>query len=366
LCWVVFGVSAGLGLLNKPSMAFFLVALGLGLLLTPQRRILFTRDAAIGIGLLIVIALPNVIWQIHNHWPTLEFLHNGRVRHKNTELPPLEFFLAQFAQMHPVNALLWITGIVALLRARSIQNSRWLAYAYLIFFAITYALHAKDYYLAPIYPALFAAGAIAWEHRFAKSRAVARGSAFAFPVMQTALVLTGALILPMASPVLRPDTWVAYTQKLHLKPGKTENAADSELPQFYADRFGWQEMTDQVVATYRSLSPQDQAEVCLYGDNYGEVGAMDFLGLRAEPRLPPAISRHNSYWMWGTHGCTGRVVISVTDASPEDLRHVYRSVQIMGTMTNPLAMPEEHKHIYLLHDRLPGHPIDWAGEKHYI
>ncbi len=89
--WIVFGLFAGLGLLNKPSMTFFLIALLLGAPLTPQRRLLFNRWAAVGIALMILIALPNLLWQIHNHWPTLEFLHNGQVENKNIKLAPLPF-----------------------------------------------------------------------------------------------------------------------------------------------------------------------------------------------------------------------------------------------------------------------------------
>ncbi len=362
--WITFGISAGLGLLNKPSMTFFLVAVGLGLLLRPQRKMLFRRYAAMGIALLILIALPNVIWQISNHWPTLEFLHNGRINHKNTELPPWKFLLAQWILEQPINALVWMTGVVALLRGRSIKGLRWLGFTYLIFFAIMCALHAKDYYLAGIYPAMMAAGAMAWEGRYRNSGAVQRGSAYGFPVFQTVLLLTGALVLPMASPVLRPVAWLKYTRAMHLYRPADETEATSELPQFFADRFAWQEMSDQVIATFRSLSPADQAEVCIAGDNYGEAGAIDFLAHHAEPRLPPALSHQNNYWMWGTHGCTGRVVIDVTDANEADLREYYGSVQIVGTLNVRYAMPEEQKNIYLLRDRKADHPITW--EKHYI
>jgi hypothetical protein len=359
LCWTAFGISAGLGLLNKPSMAFFLAALGLGLLLTPQRRILFTRWSALGIALLLLLALPNVLWQIHNHWPTLEFLHNGRIHHKNAELPPLQFFLAQALQMHPLNAFLWITGVVALLRTKSIQNARWLGLNYLIFLVLMAALHAKDYYLAPIYPALFAAGAIAWEFRFARSRAVERGFAYAFPIYQTILLLTGALILPMASPILRPGPWLTYTHALHLTRPQDETEETSDLPQFYADRFGWQEMTDQVAAAYRSLSPADQAQVCIVGDNYGEAGAIDFFNRTQHLGLPPAISHQNNYWIWGPHGCNGKVVLDISDDGAADLHNYYQSVEIVGTVNVPHSMPEERRHIYLLRNRKPEHPITW-------
>ena len=171
----------------------------------------------------------------------------------------------------------------------------------------------------------------------------------------------------MCSPVLRPDTWVAYTRALHLTPTSDENQATSELPQFYADRFGWQEMTDQVVAAYHSLSPADQARVCLSNDNYGEAGAIDFLGKRAEPNLPPAISRHNTYWMWGMHGCDANLVIAVTDASLEDLQKVYRSVQIVGRINTPGSpCPRSNKNIYLMRDRKADHPVAWGQKKNYF
>jgi hypothetical protein len=366
LWWTIFGLSAGVGLLNKPSMTFFLIALGLGLLLTPQRRVLFTRWAALGIALLILLALPNVLWQIHNHWPTLEFLHNGVKEHKNIILNPLQFTLAQFNNMQPMNALLWVTGIIALLRAKSIHHTRWLGLTYLIFFTLMCALRAKDYYLAAIYPALFAAGAIAWEHRFAARPSVRQNRIIAFPVFEAILLLITLIILPMASPVLRPDAWVRYTTALHLRGDKLETASTGPLPQFYADRFGWDELTHAVVSTYQSLPPDQQREACILTTNYGEAGAIDLLGKKLDPSLPPAIANQNSYWMWGTHGCTWQTVIFFSDATLAEMTARYDSVQIIAHLNNPYAMPFEHKTLYLCHRRKPSMPIDWNDWKSYI
>ena len=99
--WLLFGAAAGLGLLNKPSMTFFLVALLLALLLTPQRRLLASRWAAAGVALLLLIALPNLLWQIHNHWPTLEFLRNDAAGNKSIQLAPLAFLLTQILTLSP-------------------------------------------------------------------------------------------------------------------------------------------------------------------------------------------------------------------------------------------------------------------------
>ena len=363
--WILFGISAGVGLLNKPSMVFFLVALGLGLLATSHRRLLFTRYAALGIALLVLIALPNVFWQIHNHWPTLEFLRNGREKGKNVVLNPPQFFLAQIINVHPLNALLWITGIIALLRAKSIQNARWLGATFLFFYAIMSVMHAKFYYLFGIYPAFFAAGAIAWEHRFASQKLVRQNRAFAFPIFESALIVTTLITLPLASPVLRPADWISYTTRLHLAQQASETDATGPLPQLFADRFGWQQEADIVVSAFRSLTPSEQAEVCVYGSNYGEAGAIDLLARREEPRVPAAISGNNNYWIWGPHACSGRIVISINGAKPEELKENYGGIQVFGKLDNPYAMPFEHRSVYILRNRNKSFADDWPDFKNY-
>ena len=214
--WLVFGLSAGLGLLNKPSMTFFLLALLAALLVTPARRLLLNRYAALGVAVLVLIALPNLLWQIHNHWPTLEFLENGRAKGKNLVLSPPAFLAAQITAMHPANLLVWIPGLVSLLFGSLAARRRWLGLTFVFFLGGMMALHAKDYYCTPIYPILFAAGGIAWERRFAARQRVRENRALAFPVAQATLLVTGLLILPMAIPVLRPETWVRYVRALHL------------------------------------------------------------------------------------------------------------------------------------------------------
>ncbi len=366
--WILFGVSAGLGLLNKPSMTFFLLALGAALLLTPARRLLFNRYAALGIALLILIASPNLLWQIHNGWPTLEFLHNGRVEGKNIALAPPAFFLAQLNALHPLNALVLLPGLYALLFGSLAKRWRWLGLTYVLFITGMMLLHAKDYYCTPIYPILFAAGGIAWERRFARRRAVQNNRAFAFPILESALILTGLLILPMAIPVLRPETWLRYTRAMHLynQSGNTETMSSGVLPQFYADRFGWQEEVDTVVQAYRSLTPAEQQNVCIFGSNYGEAGAIDFLGPIAQPGLHPAMSGQNTYWLWGTHGCDPNLVIAVVRDTREQLLTKYTEADLVGRMNHPLAMPFEHRAIWILRHRRPSAPFNWKDERFYF
>ena len=366
LWWIVLGLSAGVGLLNKPSMTFFLIAMLLGLLCTRARRVLWSPWAAAGIGLMVLIALPNLLWQVHHHWPTLEFLRNGRDGGKNTILNPLQFFLAQFAMLGPLNILVWLAGLVALLRAKSIREGRWLGLTYIFFYILMDAIHAKDYYLEGIYPALFAAGGIAWERRYALSRRVLEERVVAFPILEGVLLVTGLLILPMASPVLAPAAWVRYTTAMHLRTVPSETSESGPLPQFFADRFGWDEEVDAVVKAYRSLTPAEQQRVCIFGRDYGLAGAIDFLGPHKQPGLPAAISGQNSYWMWGTHGCDANVVIAVVSDSRTQLETNYTDVELIGRISDPYAMPfERRRGIWLLRGRRPSAPFHWADERFY-
>ncbi len=371
--WLLFGLSAGLGLLNKPSMTFFLVALGIALLLTRSgRTLLLRREALAGVALLILIALPNLLWQIHHHWPTLEFLHTGRVRGKNAILGPVAFLTAQIQTLSPVTIFLWLPGLVWLLRRPA---WRWIGLTFLLFFVSMFALHAKDYYVTPVYPVLFAAGGIVWEQRrwrpFGRLSAAAPEARadrlLAFPLYQATLLVTGILLLPMAIPVLSPQVWLRYASALHLRNivSNAETARTGPFPQFFADRFGWQEYLDIVTGAYIALSPEDRARVLLFTNDYGEAGALDILGSYEHRNLPPAASGQNNYWLWGTHGRDPDLVIAIVRDTPEALATRYDSVTIVGHMSHPFAMPHEHRNVYLLRHRRPATPFRWQDERYF-
>jgi MFS family permease len=360
--WILFGLVAGFGLENKPSMLVFLIALLIGLLLTPQRRILLSRTVIVAIALTVAIELPNLLWQIHHHWATLEFLHNGKAEHKNVTLSPLAFLLAQESMFSPVSLPLWLTGLVWLLVRPRGSRFRFFGLTYLIFLVLMMATRdAKDYYLAPIYPLLFAAGGCAWEALTLRSR-----TRWLVPAYSTVLVISSVIILPMSLPILNPQQWIRYTAALHLRneSAHSENTDEGPLPQFYADRFGWQEEVDEVTRIYRSLPDADRKVAGIICSNYGEASAINFLG--AGRGLPFAISGHNNYYLWGPHGESGEVMIVVTGGTADDLRQNYNSVEVAGRMDHPYAMPYEHRNIYLCRGR-KGSLIDgWAEIKHYI
>ena len=366
--WLLFGVSAGIGVLNKPSMTFFLVALLVALLLTPHRRLLANRWAAAGIALMLVIALPNLIWQMQNHWPTLEFLRNGQEGNKSIKLSPIGFTVKQVLNMGPLMALIWVAGLARLLRRGS---ERWLGLTFIFFFAIMMVLHAKDYYVSPIYPILFAAGGVAWEARFAKRSLVVRNNAFAFPIFETVLVVLAIWALPLAIPLMPPTQWLAYTKAVGLSKfnGNSETHSSGPLPQFYADRFGWQEEVDQISQVYNSLPPDQKKITGILCQNYGEAGAVDFLG----HGLPAAMSAHNNYYLWGPRDYNGDSIILVERTNREHLLNFFDNVEVVGKMGTTYSMPFEHTTIFLVSGRklyADGHRFSlaeqWPSKKDYF
>jgi Dolichyl-phosphate-mannose-protein mannosyltransferase len=360
--WIVFGLAAGLGMENKPTMLVFLIALAMGLLLTPERRLLFSRGAVLAIAMAALLMMPNVLWQLHHHWPTLQFLHNGKLEHKNVTLSPLQFLRYQEKMLSPVSLPLWLAGLLWLVIGRRARPWRFLGLAYLAFLLMMMATgDAKDYYLSPVYPLLFAAGGVAWQ-----PLTTSRQWRWVVPVYALLLIATGLLFLPMSLPILRPQPWLAYTASLHLRSRltQTEKYPASDFPQFYADRFGWQELTDAVTRIYNALPAADRARTAIRCSNYGEASAINFLG--AGRGLPFAISGHNNYWLWGPHGETGEVAIVINDASIEEMQKFYDQVEIAGRMEHPYAMPYEHRNIYLCHGRKTPFPADWGEAKVYI
>jgi hypothetical protein len=357
--WMVLGVSAGLGLENKATEVFFLVAALLALLLTAQRKVLASRWFAVAVGLMVLIALPNLLWQIHYHWPTLEWLRGVAHSNKDVKLPPLQFLAGQLLMLTPWTVGIWATGVVWLLVAKAARPFRFLGVLYLVFLGMMMLLHAKDYYLAPVYPIYFAAGAIRLlpADRPGLTRRVLVS---AYAVL---LVVGFVLTVPFSIPVLPPRQLVAWEKTMHFAPHDSENHDATILPQFYADRFGWQEMVEKVAKIYDSLPPQERAVTGILADNYGEASAINLFG--AKVGLPVAISGHQAYWMWGPHGYTGQEMILITGARPQALQESYASCTVEARMDNPLSMPWEKKHIYLCRGRKSTYAADWKDFKFY-
>ncbi len=268
-------------------------------------------------------------WELRHHWPTLEFMRNA-TQHKMVRTSLGEFWSQQLLVMGPAAAPLWLGGLVALLRTGGRQ--RVLGVVFLATAGLLLASGAsRPNYLAVAYAPLFAAGAVVVERWAARRRWVG--------FVAVAVVLLDAALVPVALPLQSVDAHIAYTRALGIHQRPQEHAEESDLPQVFADMFGWEELVSKVAGVYRSLPEEDRARAAIFAVNYGEAAAIDFFGPKYG--LPPATSSHNNYWLWGPHGATGQVVI-IVGGRRDDPHADFRSAVLADTTSCQHCMPYEN------------------------
>ncbi len=354
--WLVLGAILGLGLQNKISVLFFGVGLAVGLVATPLRSHLRRPQLWLGGLLAGLLFLPHVLWQVRYDWPTVEFIRNAKL-YKIVAMTPLQFLGASILEMHPLSLPLWLGGLVWLLVGREGRNYRVLGIIYLVALVTMVLQSSKPYYLSPAYPMLFAAGAVAFE-AWSRTRAALRSVAVAL------LAVGGLQTAPLAIAILPVETFIAYQRFLGLAPAAAERTQLGPLPQHFADRFGWEEMAAAVAEVYRGLPDDEKAKVLIATSNYGEAGALRYFG--RQYGLPPAVSQHNSYYLWGPGRQTADVVITV-GMSAEDVADTFESITEVRRLESRYAMPYETRRPILV---CRGFKVPlaeaWARGKHYI
>ena len=264
--------------------------------------------------------------------------------------------LNQVVVMNPLFAPLWIAGLAAPFAWRELARFRFLAIAYVVVVVLIVAGHGKDYYVAAAYPTLFALGGVALERlvRNAAARAVYLAAAVAL----------SAFIAPLAMPILPPDEIAAYLRSLHFAPQQQEKSfAGTALPQEFADQLGWHDFVREVGTAYDALPPDVRARTAVLVDNYGEAAALDVYG--AGYGLPPALSGHNQYSVWGLRGQHPQHILRV-QRNIDRLRPYCRAVRVAGMTASPFAMAFENgKTIAFCWDLIPSPADVFPRLKHF-
>ncbi|UCC41501.1 MAG: glycosyltransferase family 39 protein [Candidatus Aminicenantes bacterium] len=355
--WILLGIILGLGLQNKYSMIFFGFGLVVGFLLTTNRKYFLNPQLWIAGFIAFFIFLPNLIWQIINKWQTLEFMKNASL-YKNLPLAPLEFLSSQILEMHPFLFPILLFGLFYYLFSKSGKPFRLFGWMYLAIFILFIMSKAKTYYIAPIYPVMFAAGSVAIEKFMLNKR-----RNWLKPVTATVLILGGVLTAPMALPLLPVETYISYSEFLGVAPPPAERHEMGRLPQHFADMFGWENMVATVAKAYHQLSLEEKAKCGIFCGNYGEAGAIDFFGQKFD--LPKAISGHNNYWLWGPRGYRGEVML-IIGVGEHHLKSIFKEVMQVAVIKHEYVMPYENNlPIYLCKDALLSMEEVWPKLKNY-
>jgi len=364
--WLAAGALVGVGLENKYSMALYAGALVAALLATPERRVALVPWAAGGALLAAAIAAPNLAWQAAHGFPFLELVKNGQL-HKNAPFRLGGFLLAQVTDLNPMNALLWLPGLAALLLLPSLRPFRFLGLGFVLLAAAEIASRAKPYYLAPAVPPLLAAGACALEARLGGwpfKEALGARATWLVALPAAALLASGAILLPMALPVLPRERFAEYQEGIGVGPQPTERHALGRLPQIYADQHGWRELALGVASAVARLPADERARAVVFARNYGEASAIELFG--EGMGLPPVVSPHNQWFLWGVP--PGRDVVVVVSDAKEDCGGSFRSKEVLWRMApSPWVMPYEDERV-IWACRGPLRPLAeiWAAARLFI
>jgi hypothetical protein len=209
--------------------------------------------------------------------------------------------------MNPLALPLAAAGLLFYFR-RVGARYRLLGWTFVFAYLVLTLLRTKPYFLSPAYPILFAAGAVLLERVRLRP-----WLAWTRPAYVALLALSGLLLAPDVMPILPPAATVQ---------------AYGPLQQVLADRLGWDSLTQTVAQVYAGLPPAQRAQACVLAANYGEAGALQQLA--APGSLPPVISGHNNYYLWGPGACTGQVLIGV-GLPPADFQSTYADITLVTT-----------------------------------
>lgn len=339
-------------------MAWFAIGLTAALILTQQRKHLATKWPYLAGVIAFIVFSPYIIWNIMNQFPHLEFIRNATTLKYNT-LGMIDFIRGQLVIPNPFALPLCLAGLYYYFFTRNGKLFRSLGIIFITTFLILLLNgHSKPDYLSWTYPMLFAAGAVQVEQISQKKRLL--WVKYALP---TCIAVGGLIIAPFVIPAFPVKTYIGYTQSLGISVKSVEGKKLSQLQQFYADMFGWENMAAAVSRAFNTLSPAEQAKCTIIANNYGEAGAIDFFGEKYH--LPKTICGHNSYWLWGPRGATGEVVIRL-GGSLEAMKESYKEVIQAGIFKDDYCMPYENdQFIYICKGRYRPLKDDWSEFKHY-
>jgi Dolichyl-phosphate-mannose-protein mannosyltransferase len=340
--WLAGGIVAGLGLQADNLVVLLLICLAVGLLATPQRAVLRTRWPWSGAGIAAVIWAPNLIWQAAHGWPQLAM--SAALHQQNTS--PADYAGAlpgQFVYLGLLVAPLIVAGFVVLWRT---PDLRFLAVtATLVLVYVLAWVPGKVYYADGIAPVVLAAGAAA------AGRWIARAHR---PRLRRGLVVGASLVgVAVALPSLLP---ILPVSDVHDLPASSQQNT-------LGDTIGWPQLTSAVTAQDAALTRAGRPPTSIFTGYYAEAGALDVLG--SAGHLPPVLSGHNTYWMWGPGQASDRTVL-VVDALGQ-LRPYFASCRLLTTYHAPYHVNNDWTGLQIGVCTGPhaGWPALWPHLKHY-
>jgi hypothetical protein len=332
--WLGLGAAIGFAMLTKFTTPVLVAGIGVGVLVTPVRRALRTPWPWLGAALALVIAAPNLVWQIAHDWPSVDFLRgqNARVSADN---PTTKYVTEQLFSLGPFVLVMCAAGVRQLWRGHRERALLWTVVTVEIIYL---AFHGKSYYPLDVFPVLIAAGAVSvanWKH---------------WRVIAIGLVAFALVALPIALPVLPQNTMLRYD---------LDKARDD-----FSAELGWRTVVSTISRAYDHLSAQERPHAIILTENYSQASAINLLGDRS--RLPEALSGHNTYWLWLPPDASIDTVLTVGFRASE-LRQWFARTRPVGRIPDHQRIDVEERgaRLYLCTEPLVSTQQLWRDVKRF-
>ena len=346
--WLAIGASIGFGMQAKYTMGFFAIGIAGAVLLTDARHFLKSKWLWYGVGLCILIFLPNLLWQAKNHFVSLDFLNHIHAR--DVRMGRARNFLPAQLQLTLFGVFVFFAGLYFVLISRDGKRCRVLAWMYLVPLALFLLAKGRAYYLAGAYPMLYAAGGVWIEQSLARLGGVARNLIRA--ILASALLAGAAIAAAFTLPIAPPNSpWARHA---------------FEVNGDFREEIGWPELVETVAKVRDSLPAEDQAHLGIFASNYGEAGAVNLYG--PQYGLPRAISGVNSFWQRGYGDPPPQTVIALGEHL-DYLQEKFVSCQLAAHSWNKFGIENEetldHPDIFVCRTPRQPWPELWKTARHY-
>lgn len=326
--WLWLGITWGVALMNKYSIAFLAFAIVLAILISGKRKLLFHAYFLIGMFIAFLIFLPNLVWQYQNNWPVI--VHMGELQESQLVHVNIKDFLSMQFIMNVHALAVWIPGLFIFFTRRDLKDYRFVSYSFLIVMVLIILLRGKAYYTLGLYTVLFASGAVAIEHWFRESLSFLRYIVLAM------VILIPLPFIPYSLPLLKADKLTEYTRRMEfLIPEGIltwEDGTVHEIPQDYADMRGWKELAGITEAAWNSLYEKDKKSTAIFAENYGIASAVLFYTRGTE--LPEPVSFNDNFIFQAPDSLDAQNLIYI-NYNADDLKEYCEEIELFGRVDDP-------------------------------
>ncbi len=357
--WIFIGIIYGIGLMNKHTIILYIISIIFGFIFSGKSKYLLNKWFLYSCIIAFFIFIPNLIWQIANGFPSLEFYENA-TKFKNIDSNLIDVLLFQILSANPINVVIWLSGLISLFFNKELSKYKLFGWAYLLLLMIMIVSgSSRPDRIISIYYILIPIG---WFVVDSIKKNWLRSS-IKYSVF-ISIMLVGLLLIPFSLPIMPPETAEKYFEKTGLNI-PIESGLESSLSMFYVYRMDWEKPAKALSRIYKALPDDEQNRTLIVTGNYGFASSIEFYSKKYD--LPNVICGHNSYWHWSKELISNEISTFISfGITKEYLEHSFNSIKSTGVIIKSKYWYDHFKRpIYICHEPKGDVHKLWTRARYY-